>query len=334
MIEKNKRKGMRQYSFFFEKKMPFEIVTIVGASRCGKTLLGRLIGTLRGVEYIDEPWLSMMLPVIQGEKLIQEDIASDMLRAFSEEMFYDMILLRRANFRPFDRSSIWPLKSPEELIGRLMDLRSRRDAQKYAKKNRSVLLSSPAGTYPFLKFLVRTFPSGKVIHIVRNGIDVALEVAEKQWFSDSNLRCPFDSCLYFTYRSKKKGLFYLPWWVQAGEEEDFLSLGGLGRGFYFWRRMLELNQDNNDRVPLRKPGLFMEIKFEEVIREPLRTIKRFSAWIGRPLTPATKSQVESIDPKIADRYQEADAAKIPQREISKVNFWLGKYGYPVLRVRR
>lgn len=325
---------LRRYSFYFEKKMPFEIVTIVGASRCGKTLLGSMIGTLRGVEYIDEPWLPVMIPVIQDNKLIQEDFASDILRSFTEEMFYEMILLRRANFRPFDRSSIWPLKSSVELVDRLMNLSTRRDAEKYAKKKRSVLLCSVVNTYPFLKFLIKTFPAGKIIHIIRNGIDVALNVAEKRWFSDTNLRCPFDSCLYFTYHSKKKGLFYLPWWILAGEEENFLSFGDVARGLYFWRRILELNHDNNEVFLRQKPEVFMEVKFEDVVRYPRKIIKRFSAWIGRPFTSATKSVVQSISSKIVNRYQEIDVAKLPRTEILNVNFWLEKYGYPALRRRR
>lgn len=325
---------IRRYSFFSDKTMPFGIVTIVGAARSGKTFLGTLIGTLRGVEYIDEPWLPMMIPVAEGHKLIREDVAGDILRSFSEEMFYDMILLRRANFRPLDRSSIWPLKSPAELVDRLMNLRTRRDAQEYAKENHSVLLCSVVGTYPFLKFIIKAFPAGKIIHIVRNGIDVALEVAEKRWFADSNLRCPFDSCLYFAYRSKKKGFFFLPWWIPAGEEEVFLSLGDVGRGFYFWRRMLELDHDNNEALIRLRPGMFMEVRFEDVVRNPRKIIRRFSAWIGRPLTPITKSALSSINPKIVDRYQEIDITEFPGAEISKVNFWLEKYGYPSLRKRR
>lgn len=325
---------LRRHSFYFKKKMPFDIATIVGASRCGKTLLGCMIGTLRGVEYIDEPWLPMMIPVIQGKKLIREDIAADILRSFSEEMFYDMVLLRRANFRPFDRSSIWPLKSGAELVDRLMDLKTRRDAEKYANKNRSLLLCSVAGTYPFLKFLMKAFPAGKVIHIVRNGVNVALEVAEKKWFSDSNLRCPFDSCLYFTYRSKKRGLFYLPWWVPAGEEETFLSSGDIVRGFYFWRRMLELNHDSSKAEFSRKPGVFMEVRFEDVVRYPRKTIDRLSFWIDRPATRATRSVVQSIRREVVDRYQEIDVAELPRSEIPKVNFWLKRYGYPSLKRRR
>lgn len=318
---------LRKYAFIFKKKMPFKIVTIVGTSRCGKTLLGSMLGTLQGVEYIDEPWLPMMLPAVQGNKLIQEDVASDILRSFSEEMFYDMILLRRANFRPLDRSSIWPLKSSKELTGRLMNLRTRRDAQEYARENHSVLLCSVVGTNPFLKFLKNTFPEGKIIHIIRNGIDVALDIAKKQWFSDANLRCPFDSCLYFAYRSKKKGLFYLPWWVQADEEESFLSLQDTGRGFYFWRRMLELSHNNNEAIIRRKTAIFMEVKFEDVIKHPQKIIKRFSAWIGRPVTPATKSVIRSINPELVNRYQEIKASELPRTELLKVNFWLKKYGY-------
>ena len=130
--------------------MEFPIVIITGVSRSGKTLLGQLLGSMENVEHIDEPYLPLMLPVMWDKGLVDEDVAVMFFRAFTEELFNDMILLRTANFRPSDLSTIWERKTSDEIYSRLVDLYSRDDVRKYVRDNGSVLLYNLAETVPCL----------------------------------------------------------------------------------------------------------------------------------------------------------------------------------------
>ena len=320
----------RKYRFHHEERnLPFEIVAIVGACRCGKTTLGRLLGSIKSVEYIDEPWLPMMLPVIHGKKLISSELCRDIFSAYIQELFYDIVLLRQANFRPNDLSSIWSFKEPSEIFDRLTRLDRKRDAAKYAQENRSLLLYSGPGTYPFLKSNRFLLPEGKIVHIIRNGLDVALDVAEKKWYSDESLLQPFESVLGFAYDSQKlKRQYYLPWWVEIGEEEYFLSMNNFSRGLYYWRKMNELVDGDNIEELERKSDYYTLIRFEDLLQDPKNMVRFFEKWLNRSATGKTSTLIKSLE-KIGTRFQnKVFYENIPEQEVEKANFWLKKYNYP------
>ena len=324
--------GDRKYRLHDEKrKLPFEVVSIVGACRSGKTTLGRLLGSFKSVEYIDEPWLPMMLPVIHGKKLISSEVCRDIFSAYLQEFFYDVVLLRQANFRPNDLSSIWSFKEPVEIFDRLTRLDRKRDAANYARDNRSLLLYSGPGTYPFLKSNKFLLPEGKIVHIIRNGVDVALDVAEKKWYSDESLMQPFESVLSFAFDSRElKRRYYLPWWIEDGEEEYFLSMNNFTRGLYYWRKMNELVDGDNIEDFKIKSDSYTLIRFEELLKDPSNKVHFFEKWLNRPATGKTTALFKALE-KIRPRSQDKVFFEhIPEEEVEKVNFWLEKYDYPQL----
>jgi len=271
------------------------------------------------------------LPVIHGKKLISSEVCRDIFSAYLQEFFYDVVLLRQANFRPNDLSSIWSFKEPVEIFDRLTRLDRKRDAASYARDNRSLLLYSGPGTYPFLKSHRLLLPEGKIIHIIRNGVDVALDVAEKKWYSDESLMQPFESVLSFAFDSRElKRRYYLPWWIEDGEEEYFLSMNNFTRGLYYWRKMNELVDGDNIEDFEIKSDSYTLIRFEELLQDPRNKIHFFEKWLNRPATEKTTALIKALE-KIGPRSQDKVFFEhIPEEEVEKVNLWLEKYDYPLL----
>ncbi len=106
-----------------------EILIITGVCRSGKTLLARFLSTMSNTIYFDEPWVQMTLPIMQGLKLIDKNIAKNLFQAITKETINDGVLLRNANFRPDDQSTILNQKSKGEINFRLNDLKSRMDVE-------------------------------------------------------------------------------------------------------------------------------------------------------------------------------------------------------------
>lgn len=308
--------------------MDFRLAIITGVCRSGKTLLGKLLGSMRNVEYDDEPWIPMMLPIMQDQGLISPTIAKDLLRAFSEEIFNDIILLRRANFRPKDKSTIWDLKDAAEIFERLIILNTRDDVRSYVKEKDPMLLYVLPEIMPALSFLTKTFPHCKIIHIIRNGLDVAFSVAEKQWFSNNSLSKPRNNYLIKTYYNKTcSKRYYLPWWVKNGEERKFLELSDFARGLYYWRRIHDIGEKQREEFKLNHPDIYKEVKFEDIITNTMKVIKDLAKFLDATTTPQTELISGTIDTKILENKPRYPINEIPIDELKNTKKLLHKFGY-------
>jgi len=192
-------------------------------------------------------------------------------------------------------------------------------------------LYSGPGTYPFLKSHKLLLPEGKVIHIIRNGVDVALEVAEKRWYSDESLMQAFESMLTFAFDSRKlKRRYYLPWWIDDGEEEYFLSMNNFARGLYYWRKMNELvGGDNEEAFPFEGKSYTL-VRFEDLMQNLKDKVSFFERWLNRSATGNTVTLIETMGNIETCSKGRVVHKNIPKEEIEKVNVWLEKYDYPLL----
>lgn len=142
----------------------FETAIITGACRSGKTTFGNLIATASYVEKAEEPWTAKVLPLVTGLGLIDERVGKEMFLNFVTLYFSNMILLRRANFRMDDISSIWTIKSPEEIFFRLTMPRSRSDLEDFIKKHSPLFLLNLTQVVPFVSFFFEVMPKTKLMH--------------------------------------------------------------------------------------------------------------------------------------------------------------------------
>lgn len=311
-----------EYSFS-ESLRNFEITIVTGVCRSGKTLFSRLISSHDRIEYIDEPWTLMTIPILNGMNLIDKEVAQKIMNARIDELMNDVILLRQANFRPGDLSTIWQQQTPSSIFERLIGLQSRRDVDKYIKEHKPILLCVLSETIPFIPFLFETFPKCKIIHVIRHPIDVAQDVDDKKWFSSENLRKPSNNVLY-----RKTGLgnetYYFPWWVKKGDERYFLNLNDFAKGLYYWRRLLK---NNNDKRGYPE-NAYKEIKYErltENVEFELQNAANFLKLTGG----LRKNPVEiELPEKSASRIK---LDETPSKELDEVNAILIELNYPLIK---
>jgi hypothetical protein len=321
-----------QYNCFPDsKKIIFPVSIIKGVYRSGKTFIGSLVGSFHGVEHIDEPWLPWMMPVMQDKHLIDKSVAVDILRAYTEELFYETISLRQGSLKPKDNSSYWKIKNSEEILFRLNEIGTRKEAKDYAEQNDSMLLYNLGGMLPYSKFLRKVFPSCKIVNVVRHGVKVAEAIEGKQWFSNHNLLKPFDSHLYRQYKAKDRKVYSLPWWVEDGIEESFLRLNDFSRGLYFWTRVLDINK--HDVNSLREDKVkFMDLKLEDAIADIDKTVNNLSVFFDRESSIMTESLKRTVDKNIDDVQYSVNKSFFLKKDVPdfvsrKAKEYLEKYKY-------
>ena len=269
----------------------FRTAVITGACRSGKTLLGNLLATGSFVEHADEPWLPMLLPVMAGLKMIDNRLGKDMFVTYATELFNSMVLLRRANFRPGDLSSIWKQKTQREIFKRLTALDTRSDVKKFIIENDPLLLYNLAEAIPYVDFIAKALPNCKFIHLIRGGFNVAHEVVAKHWYSNDRLLHPTDPLIYRQYKYKNKK-WYLQWWIDQGDEKQFIEYSEYQRSLYYWCSLIEKGITVIDR--LTKEVRCITIRYEDLINDPDRIINNTTKYLKIRQTPLTKKSLRQV----------------------------------------
>ena len=300
-----------------------KVVVIIGAGRSGKTLVGNLLGSCQRVEHIDQPWLLDTLPVLAGHGLIPESLAVQMFQAYTVELWYDRILMRNVNFRPEDRSSIWQQKGPQEILSRLVGLYSRGDVQRYVGEQSTALVLTMTDNLPFFPFFMKALPDCHLIHVLRDGLDVALEVADRRWFSDEEHLQPVHANPYRPYQTSGDGAkHYIPYWVEEGTEDRFLSSSEFARGLCYWRRLMEKTTSSAGMEKMRV------VKLADVLDRPEETISQLIGSLAMEKTNLTGSLLGKIQREEPPKLPAASLNDFEIDELRKVRESYPVFGLP------
>jgi len=270
----------------------FDAAIVTGVCRSGKTTLCNLLATCKNVENADEPWTAKIIPLLTGLGLIDDVAGKQIFMSFITELMNDMILLRRANFRPGDLSSIWLQKNHIEIFNRLTELKTREDVKIFKDKNSPLLLLNLTEVMPFVDFFFNTVSDISMIHVVRNGRDVAYDALGKRWFSDHQLNKPRKALPYITYKHNDL-ILQLPWWVSPGDEELFLSYSEYDRCIYYWCQniqstLLNVNLSSNN-------SKFMTVRYEDIMSDSRETFHNVGAFLKITPTPLSDIALADLD---------------------------------------
>ena len=281
---------------------------IVGACRSGKTTLGTLLGTCNNVENAEEPWTAKILPLLSGLGSIDELIAKDIFLNFITELCNETILLRSVSFRPDDLSTILNQKNSEEISFRFNELTTRSDVNEFKKKNNPLLLLNLTEVLPFVSFFFDVMPKTKLIHVIRNGNNVAKDCLDKGWFSDVQLKTPIKALPYQTIKLSGE-IWHIPWWVNFGDEELFLSYSEYERCIYYWCQNIESGICEIQQ--LKNKDMYKTIFYEDLITKPSKIFSEVLDYLMISPGPLTKKSLDKI------KNRKNKAPKIKNKKISK-----------------
>jgi hypothetical protein len=248
-------------------------VFILGCPRSGTTFLSECLGAVPGIE----EFVGVLCPPRMCHHLATEDRPdrADLLLASVRDVFWGTFWRHR-----YARSS------------RLVQaLRGRHPFRLFL---RPPTLDGALFCYkePFLCFaadkLARHFPSARFVHIVRDGRDNAdsLERTYPEALSDEVLRSDFLS----GNKNSEIGPWRtidgvnVPWWVPPADAARFGGLTRYERCVLMWREMTRRARD----VGRVAPDRYLEVRYEDLVREPVRWGREVVEFIGREFTPGVR----------------------------------------------
>jgi len=280
----------------------FQTAIVTGIGRSGKSTLGNILATNKNVEYSEEPWLLNLLSAMTELNILDKEVGKDMFTSFLHELMNDMVLLRAANFRPDDGSSIWTKKTPQEILSRLSDIKTRDDVQNFIKTKKPTLLLILRESPLFnLSAIFDFLPKTRIIHVVRSGIDVAYNLEEKGWNSDRQLAKPSLARIFYSVAHKGKTL-YIPYWIDLKDAKTFIEYSEYERGLFYWCALmeklvsfLEETKSANNSVFARKISKqYKTIKFEDLLASPTKVFEEASLFCGMEPSVITDTELRKI----------------------------------------
>jgi hypothetical protein len=203
-------------------------ILITGNGRSGTTIVGKLIHSMRKIEYVFEPpTLIALLPL--ARKFDRDDF-----RVLFETYCYDELLMgqitgRAFNFNRNDDSCIYLTKSNAEIERRLKTAWSKSSAVSAAADSR-LLIKLPDVTV-CLAALRQLYPSMTFIVTVRDPNSVIQSVLRKGWFKNETLER-----MDIVWPTQTPG-FTTPFWVAPEDIDNWRKWPELERAGYYYIRI-------------------------------------------------------------------------------------------------
>lgn len=253
-----------------------ESILITGSARSGTTIMGKIIHSMKDVEYIFEPPTLVSL-----FSLINKLEKTDWLLLYQtylyEDFFNGAISGRNLNFNAEDDSCIYHSKPKEEIEKRLD--KSLRKTQIEQLSSNGIIAYKIPDIVPFLAKYIKYIPTGRIIFMQRNPVDTINSLLNKGWFSDFSLNQENRIYPFQIYRNRA-----IPYWVPQEDFDFWLSLNELDRcGYYYVKSHRPPSKDN-----------IIVVDYDNLLRDRHAIVSLIAEKLGLDFGELTPTVVESI----------------------------------------
>ncbi len=153
-----------------------------------------------------------------------------------------------------------------------------------------------------LPLWLRLYPEAKVIFLVRNGVDVAMSLVERE-----------------SETSKSFGAL-----IQGNYPRLSVRCWNFDESFALWENYSEIFETQSVAA-IPESTQLLRIRYEDLLQEPTQTIARLARFVDLPAEPMVALS-HKIDSTRANAYQSSTTGK---QEFDKINTspWMKHYGY-------
>ena len=306
----------------YRKLFVDNMVTVTGATQSGKSMVGPVICSLEGAENYRTDFVLEQIPMLHKLGLIDDEVAIFILRYGIELMQYDNMIGRNTNFRFSDFSSIWLTKDPSEFYKRLNFDEGESVYKRLKKENPLFVLNFHNGVM-HADLLLKAFPNQKIIHVVRNPIDVVHAWFNKKYGKIETYEEPRIRILTYKYKNN-----LLPYYAK-GWEDEYLKLSEVDRVLRLLYTVHKNHMDTFDKLK-EKENIYV-FTFEDFATNTDTCLKHICDFIKAPKTLYTpivlereKVPREINQEDIEDKFSEIK--KLASNEyLSYLNLLLDRY---------
>ncbi|MGB3789732.1 MAG: sulfotransferase [Phormidesmis sp.] len=239
----------------FQYSMPIEYNVIFGCPRSGTTFLFEALNALPNSECSSGHLFPLALAHLSNRDLPSEAYECIVNSfEFSIQDYLEAVYGNRVSsiHKWFSKSM-----STKEMI---QSLKGRRKIERFVYKE------------PFLAFspelVYNALPECRIIHIYRDGRDCADSLARKyKVLTDEKLMTLKTAEMPIGRKADHR---YVPWWVEAGREEEFLSYTPYVRSIWMWKEMVHRCRAFLSRPDVINSGRILSMKYEDLVQSPLQ----------------------------------------------------------------
>ena len=299
---------MRKYTLTAEYQRIFEnrIVIITGVSRSGTSILGRITGSFRNVEYLFQPTIIRLLPTLAGEGLTDFEFSSQLLKGILFEDYYLQLLHgRNVNFKRSDMSFIGRYQDLRSVKKRWLKYERREDVLGDIFKGQYIFVVKINGIHSLLPTLEKMFKGMKVVNIVRNGNDVISSSIKRGWYTDEWLN-------YHMVEWMRPGRVRVPWFIPAEDADKFCAWNSETRVAYIWRIFTAATSYYKNK------SNYLELRYEDLIENPERITKVCEEFMGEQRTEVTFKNIEAVKGHTVTQHpDQSDKIEMEERILFK-----------------
>ncbi len=258
-------------------------IMITGSARSGTTILGKVLHSMAGVEYIFEP--PSMLGLFTTLDRMDEQTWKYLFRVnLYEQLFVNNLAGRNINCNQADDSSIYRVKSKAEVAARQARSFSKLELQGLAAQH-TAAFKLPS-LVPFLEQFAAYFPDVRMLYVRRSALECLNSLKHKAWLGDQALATENRVWPLVEYNDR-----LLPYWVKPADYDFWLGLDEINRCAYYF---IEMNRN----VDL--PNI-IEVHYEELLNNPTSVIGSLAQKLNLEFGDLTQSLIDSIQPTQSQR---------------------------------
>jgi len=280
----NNKETPISYKVFRENCLK-NIVTVTGTVQSGKSMVGPIVCSLEKAENYRTDFVLEQVPMLHNLKTINEEAAVFLLRYGLDLMQYDNMLGRNTNFRYSDFSSIWFTKDPSLFYKRLMMKEGECVFERIEKERPMFVLNFHNGVM-HADLLLKSFPTQKILHVVRDPIDLAYAWLNKGYGKLETYESPRVGILTYKYKNN-----IVPYYAKEWEDE-YLNLDEMDRVIKLIHMVHRRHKISFDALEASEKEKIYKIYFDEFAENTHERLDGICNFIGSSVTLYTPIALE------------------------------------------
>lgn len=237
-----------------ESLLNYQYDTVLGCPRSGTTFLMTVLNSIPDIECVSGTILPVSIPHIVNASISPEvfdALAVGFERALDDYMESGRFRSRAAALQKW-------VRAPTGLSGLWDAIRAKRSISRIVYKE------------PFLsfapEFVYYALPGAKIIHLVRDGRDCANSLRRNyDVLTDEHLTHLLGAEMRL---GRKVDDRYVPWWIEADRENEFLQATSYGRAAWMWSYMVGRCDDFFSQPEVEQSGRVLTLRYEDFVRDP------------------------------------------------------------------